>query len=224
MSMKRVFAAMVLGLGVSACASVDTASRNAPFDVPPTEIAAPAPSYQMASFEVSVPRRLRVSEANMYYPGGDIVWRGDGYGDRYKQVQAIFEEGLRIGGGPLEGARSVSVQIEVTRFHALTEKTRYTVGGVHSIEFVMTIVDAQTGTVLRGPKPIKASLVGYGGQKAVAAEARGLTQKYRITQHLAYVLREELTKAEGFVPPSRGATKTITPLSPVGGEQVAQLN
>ncbi|MBO9472629.1 hypothetical protein J7413_03680 [Shimia sp. R10_1] len=221
MSLMRVVAAMVLGLGVSACASVDTASRNAPFDVASTEIAAPAPSYQMAGFEVTVPRSLRVSEANTYYPGGDIVWRGDAYGDRYEQVKAMFEEGVRLGGGPLVGARPVHVQIEVSRFHALTEKTRYSVGGVHAIEFTMTIVDAQSGAVLRGPKPIKASLTGYGGQKALAAEARGLTQKYRITHHLAYVVREELTKAQGFVGPSRGASKTVQPLAPIGTEASA---
>ncbi len=225
MSIMRVFAAMVLGLGVSACATVDTASRNAPYDVVPGAMAAPAPSYSLANFDVSVPRTLRVSEANMYYPGGDIVWREDGYGNRYEQVKAIFDESLRIAGGPLEGVRPVEVKIEVTRFHALSEKTRYSVGGVHSLEFIMTIVDAQTGAVLSGPKPISASLVAYGGQKALAAEARGLTQKYRITQHLAFVVREELTKAEGFVAPSgRGITKTITPINATSLESTAQLN
>ncbi len=216
MSMIKVIAAMVLGLSVSACASVDTASRNAPFDAPVSDIAAPAPSYALEGFTVSVPQTLKVSEANLYYPNGDIVWRGEARGNRYQQVQAIFEEGVRLGAGPLNGAMPVQVEIEVTRFHALTEKTRYSVGGVHSIEFIMTIVDPETGTVLRGPKPIQAHLLGYGGQKAIEAENRGLTQKYRITQHLAHVVRKELTTAEGFVPPKRGATQRIVPLEPIG--------
>ncbi|MBO9477531.1 hypothetical protein J7382_08305 [Shimia sp. R11_0] len=221
MTLVRVIAAMVLGLGVSACASVETASRNLPYEAAPSGLVAPAPSYQLAGFDVSVPKTLVVSESNMYYPGGDIVWRGEAYGDRHEQVQAIFEESLRLGAGPLDGIKPVKVEIEVTRFHALTEKTRYTVGGVHSISFTMTIIDPDTGVVLRGPKPIKASLVGYGGQKAVVAESRGLTQKYRITQHLARVVREELTKAEGFVAPERGVTQSIRPLEPIGTQLTA---
>jgi len=221
MAMGKVIAALVLALGASACASVDTASRNAPFDVAPTEMAAPAPSYSLESFDVLVPTTLKVSEANLYYPPGDIVWRGDARGNRYEQVQAIFDESVRLGAYPLDGAMPVRVEIEVTRFHALTEKTRYSIGGIHSIEFVMTIIEPESGTVLRGPKPIKASLVGYGGQTAIQAESRGLTQKYRITQHLARVVRDELTKAEGFVAPERGATKRIQPLEQIGTELAA---
>jgi hypothetical protein len=221
MSMGKVIAALVLALGASACASVDTASRNAPYDNVPTDMAVPAPSYALESFGVSVPTSLKVSEANLYYPPGDIVWRGNARGNRYEQVKAIFDESIRLGTRPLDGAMPVRVEIEVTRFHALTEKTRYTVGGVHSIEFVMTIIEPQSGAVLRGPKPIKASLVGYGGQMAFEAEARGLTQKYRITQHLARVVHDELTKAEGFVEPARGVTQRIQPLAPVAVEVAA---
>ncbi len=221
MSMGKVIAALVLALGASACATVDTASRNAPYDTVPTDMAAPAPSYALESFDVSVPTSLKVSEANLYYPPGDIVWRGDARGNRYEQVKAIFDESVRLGTRSLDGAMPVRVEIEVTRFHALTEKTRYSVGGVHSIEFVMTIIEPQSGAVLRGPKPIKASLVGYGGQMAFEAEARGLTQKYRITQHLARVVHDELTKAEGFVAPQRGVTQRIQPLAPAEVEVAA---
>ena len=211
----RLIAAMALGLGVAACGTVDTATRNAPYETTPSQFAAPAPSFQLAGMHVNVPTTLKVSEANLYYPGGDIVWRGDAYGDRYQQVQAIFEEAIQIGGGPLQGEMPVVVEIEVKRFHALTEKTRYSVGGIHSLEFVMTIRDPQSGAVLRGPKFIKADLVGYGGSKALQAEARGLTQKYRITQHLARVVRDEMSLAEGFLAPPKGVTARITPLTPV---------
>jgi len=206
---------MALGLGLSACASVDTATRNAPLDHTATEMAAPAPSFSLAGFDVNVPLSLKVSEANSYYPGGDIVWRGDVYGNRYAQVTALFEDAVQLGGGSLDGAMPVVVEIEVQRFHALTEKTRYSVGGIHSIEFTMTIRDPLTGAVIRGPREIKADLVGYGGSKALQAEARGLTQKYRITQHLAKVVRDEMSLATGWVAPSNGVTARIVPLTPV---------
>lgn len=206
---------MALGLGLSACASVDTATRNAPLDHTATEMAAPAPSFSLAGFDVNVPLSLKVSEANSYYPGGDIVWRGDVYGNRYEQVTALFEDAVQLGGGSLDGAMPVVVEIEVQRFHALTEKTRYSVGGIHSIEFTMTIRDPLTGAVIRGPREIKADLVGYGGSKALQAEARGLTQKYRITQHLAKVVRDEMSLATGWVAPSNGVTARIVPLTSV---------
>ncbi|MEP2532938.1 DUF6778 family protein [Shimia sp.] len=215
MKFVRLIAAMTLGLAAAGCATVDTATRNVPFEPTPSDISAPAPSFFLADMHVSVPTTLKVSEANRFYPGGDIVWRGDVYGDRYDQVQAIFEESIRIGAAPLDGVRPVKVEIEVKRFHALTEKTRYSVGGIHSIDFVMTIVDPLTGEVLRGPKEIKADLVGYGGSKALQAEARGLSQKYRITQHLARVVRDEMSLPQGFLPPKGGVTARINPLTPV---------
>ncbi|MGR3711712.1 MAG: DUF6778 family protein [Shimia sp.] len=211
----RLIAAMVLGMSAAACSSVDTATRNAPYENAPAQISAPAPSFQLAGMSVSVPTTLKVSERNSYYPGGDIVWRGDVYGNRYEQVKTIFEDSIALGGGLADGEIPVNVFIEVTRFHALTEKTRYSVGGVHSIEFTMTITDPLTGVVLRGPKEIAASLVGYGGEKALQAEARGLTQKYRITQHLARVVLEEMTKPQGFVEPKGGVTAQVVPLTAV---------
>lgn len=206
---------MVLGLGLSACGSMDTATRNAPLEQLPTEMAAPAPSFALVGYDIKVPTTLEVSEANSYYPSGDIVWRGDPYGDRYQQIGAIFEDAVQLGAGSLDGAMDVVVEIELKRFHALTEKTRYSVGGVHSIEFVMTIRDPLTGAVIRGPRDIKADLVGYGGTKAIQAEARGLTQKYRITNHLARVVQEEMTLATGWVPPKNGKTAQVIPMTPV---------
>ncbi|TCL09722.1 hypothetical protein BXY66_1779 [Shimia isoporae] len=211
----RLIAAMVLGMSAAACSSVDTATRNAPYENTPSQVTAPAPSFQLVGMNVAVPTTLTVSERNSYYPGGDIVWRGDAYGNRYEQVKAIFEDAVELGGGLAQGEIPVVVNIELKRFHALTEKTRYSVGGIHSIDFVMTISDPVTGAVLRGPKEINANLVGYGGEKALQAEARGLTQKYRITQHLARVVLEEMTTATGFVPPKGGVTAQVVPLTAV---------
>lgn len=215
--MKRVglIAVVMMGLSVSACATVDTATRNAPLENLPNQMAATAPSFQMVSYDIRVPTTLKVSEANGYKPRADIVWRGDAIGNRYEQVAAIFDEAVNIGAGDLPGALPVQVEIEVKRFHALTEKTRYTIGGTHELTFVMTIRDPKTGAVIRGPREIVADVEGYGGSKALQAEARGLTQKYRITQHLARVIRDEMTMPEGFIAPPGGVTKRIVPLTPV---------
>lgn len=206
---------MILGAGLSACGSVETATRNAPLENIPSEMVAPAPSFSLAGYNVVVPETLKVSEANSYYPGGDIVWRGDPYGNRYEQVGAIFEEAINLGAGDLSGAMDVVVDIEIKRFHALTEKTRYSVGGIHSIEFVMTIRDPATGAIIRGPRDIKADLVGYGGARAIQAESQGLTQKFRITHHLARVIQDEMTLATGWVSPKKGVTASVVPMTPV---------
>lgn len=177
---RSLFICFFLIFGVAACAS---------FNDPVSE-GVPAPAtrnYDVVGLEVAVPRTLVVSEANSYYPGADIVWRGDPPGDRYKQVEAIFDSGMQRGFSTLGGSRDVVVEIEVQRFHSLTEKARYTVGGVHSITFLVTVRDARTGEVIEGPRRVKADLKAYGGQTALDAERRGETQKVRITEHLADV-------------------------------------
>lgn len=178
---KLVTLASLAGLA-SACAS---------FDDPATQ-SVPAPAlrdYNVTGLNVTVPDSLVVSEANAYYPGADIVWRGDPLGNRYEQVEAIFDTAFTAGLSGVEGSRDVLVDVEVQRFHALTEKARYTVGGVHSITFFVTVLDEETGTIIEGPRRIKADLNALGGQTALDAERRGETQKVRITQHLTAVSR-----------------------------------
>ena len=84
---------LALGLGLSACGAIDTATRNAPMDMP--QMAVSAPSVQVQSYNIKVSRGLRVSEANLYYPMGDIVWRGEPMGDRHAQVAGIFENSIK---------------------------------------------------------------------------------------------------------------------------------
>ena len=201
----QLIAALSLGALVSACGGTDIASRNAVIDPTITPMsfqqdAAPiaAPSLRVAQINVVVPQSLKVSEANRYYPSGDIVWRGDPMGDRHEQVRAIFENAMTTGTQGMNGATPVTLDIEVLRFHALTEKARYTVGGVHSITFMLTLRDTATGQMLGEPRKIKADLDGYGGQRAIEAESRGLTQKVRITGHLANVIRQELSVPGGY--------------------------
>ena len=213
--MKQTTRAFLLigGLALSACANVETATGRAPFEAqaPMTETvsraaiapealpaAAPAdavsqPKLRIESYSVTVPHELRVSEANVFYPLGDIVWRGDPLGDRHQQVAAIFETSLQKSAGLMTQGRPARVEIEVKRFHSVTEKTRYTTGGMHSITFQIAAFDPQTGAPLMKPHVVSADLNAYGGARAIEAERKGHTQKFRVTNHLVKTLYREIT-------------------------------
>lgn len=181
---------VVAGFGLSACGTIDRASRAEPIDLPMSRSQATA--WTVTDVQVNVSRELRVSEANSYYPIADIVWRGDPRGNRYEQVATLMDEGLSAGVAQLRGGRPVILRIDVKRFHSVTEKVRYTVGGTHSIKFDMVVVDAQTGVPLTERRRIKADINALGGQEAIEAESRGITQKTRIRAHLADLIRREL--------------------------------
>lgn len=187
---------IALGMAVSGCSSMDVASRNAPFEAASAQGAASAtiaaPSMKVESFEVRVPKSLKVSEANSYYPSGDIVWRGEPLGDRHVQVKRIFEDSLTKGTRGANGTMPVVVDVEVKRFHALTEKTRYSVGGRHEIQFVMNFLDPETRRPVAAPREIDATFKAFGGARAVAAERNGITQRLRIDNKLTAVFQQEL--------------------------------
>ena len=119
---------------------------------------------------VTVPRSLVSTEANTFKPVADIVWREDPFGDRHQQVKTIFEDAISAGVAPLQGNLPVVLHIEVTRFHALTERTRYSVGGVHEIGFLLTITNGRTGDVIVPAYQVNASLPAFGEARALAAE------------------------------------------------------
>ncbi|MBY5932837.1 hypothetical protein KUV51_07485 [Tateyamaria omphalii] len=223
--MKRIKLVVLLMMGglVSACANTNVASRNVPFEAPvlpamsfaaveATPLLAPLTDVRVEGVTIRVPRSLTVSEANRYIPRGDIVWREDPIGDRHAQVAAIFDTAMRRGTDPLDGAVPVALDIKVTRFHALTEKARYTTGGVHNINFELTLRHPETGALLTEPRKVRADLDGFGGQQALQAEARGLTQKVRITNHLAEVIRQELTTVEGYTNAKLGLIQAMNQL------------
>lgn len=207
----RMIAAMMLGLAVSACGTVETATRNAPLDAPDL---APSPvSFNVQSVRVSVPEALKVSEANRYYPGGDIVWREDPVGDRHAQVKAIVHAGITKGVSAMDpGTVPAIMDIEVTRFHALTEKARYTIGGVHAIQFKMQLRNPETGEAYGEPHFVKADFKAFGGAKAIESEREGITQKHRITNHLAKVIESELTSPDGYKAANNGIMGAINQL------------
>lgn len=223
----RSILAVGLALGLSACASVESVDSNAYYDTasraapvadtlnPSADTTAPvaiAATFKVVAVNVSVPQSLRVSEANRYYPSGDIVWREDPIGNRHEQVRAIVAAGLTKGVSGFDGDRDVVLDVVVRRFHALTEKARYTIGGVHAIQFDMQIRDARTGAILMEPRRVKADFDALGGRAAVAAEARGVTQKVRITNHLAFVIQQELGNAAGYAERDTGIIGAINQL------------
>ena len=193
MKLIRLIAALGLAASLSACMSVETATRNAPMETQPMAGASVGiQAVQVVDYKITVSHDLHVSEANLIYPIGDIVWRGDAPGDRYAQIGAIFDEAMQMAKPNVNGALPVIAEIELVRFHALTERARYTVGGVHNIRFMLTLRDPVSGAVIHGLREIQTDLKTYGGSTAIEADRRGLTQKVRITRHLANVLATEL--------------------------------
>lgn len=189
-------------LALAACAGGQPVARStgaAPLGYAAITEAVPGqamlmPRYSVQGVRVEVPRELSVSEANLFYPVADIVWRGEGRGDRYAQIQTIFLEAFGFGTTGMKSGPAVIVEARVRRFHALTEKTRYTVGGVHSIRFDLTVRDARTGAVLEGPRFVVADVKASGGSRAVAEEQAGRTQRVVIIEALSQTIRRELSQ------------------------------
>jgi hypothetical protein len=206
----KTLAGLLITITLSACAAPPSATRSA---MPEAPIMGRAQTdVSIDSFTVSVPRSLEVSERNLYYPRGDIVWRGDPIGDRHAQVQAIVKASLRNAAPRIKGTRPVRMDVQITRFHALSEKARYSVGGVHDIDFKYRLIDVQTGRQIAPTKDVSADLQGLAGQAAIASNARGVTQKSRIIAHLTRVFIDELTTPHGHQNADLGLLQAINEL------------
>ena len=213
------FFAMAAVLALSACAGDDNStisSRNAVTPLADTaqsarKLVIAQPLYTVQAVRVTVPRTLKVSEANMLMPIADIVWRGDPRGDRHAQVEALMTAALTEGTRTMRVGPAVVVEVDLRRFHSLTEKAKFTTGGVHAIRFVLTVRDAQTGAVLDGPRMVNADFKAWGGKRAFEAEARGETDKVLISEHLKSVILRELS-----TPPAGGGPALVSqaPLRP----------
>ncbi|MHA6261633.1 DUF6778 family protein [Arenibacterium sp. CAU 1754] len=238
MTRKSALALLVLGLGMAACSPAGMTTRDDQFvpvavksseviglitnktiaDKPTVFTALSEKGVQVepgkspvtvTAVNVVVPRSLVVSEANSFLPVGDIVWREDIYGDRYEQVGGIMRNAMDKGVAELDGPVEVTLDIQVVKFHALTEKARYATGGVHAVSFLMAVKDAQTGELVIPVHNVRADLEAYGGQEALMAVSMGQTQRVRITDHLADVIREELTAPEGHENPDLGVIQAM---------------
>lgn len=195
MKMLKIISVMALGLGVAGCASVDTVSRNAPIEAPGLDAQGfvVARDYAVQDVTFTASSNLRVSESNSYYPNADVVWRGDPIGNRVEQVGAIFKVAAERNAPELTGSVPVIVDFQLVRFHGVTERTRFSVGGVYNIEFMMSVRNAITGEVIETPRFIEADLSAPGGIAALMLEQKGQTEKVRVTDFLTQVLRDELS-------------------------------
>lgn len=185
---------LVAALLLSACSSGGSGGQFAARSGPQNTVdVTQLPSMRVVGLLVEVPDSLVVSEANSYKPVADIVWRGDPFGDRRAQIKVIFENAMAQGVSQLQGNLPVVVHIEVRKFHALTERTRYSIGGTHAIDFLLSITNGRTGEEIVPAYLVSTDLRAFGGEEALAAERIGQTQKVRITTHLAALIRQELT-------------------------------
>ena len=212
-----MISAAIAGFALVACAPQPQATRAAMFmqgeiatEAAPVQLAGEIvlqAQYDVQAINVSVPQALRSSEANTFHPNVEIVWRGDVGGDRHAQVKAIFETAMARGTAAMHTGPKVVVDIEVTRFHCLTEKTRFTVGGVHNMRFIMTVRDAASGAILQAPREVNADVHASGGARAIAEDAAGRTQKVVVTERLAEVIRRELSAPVQKLPPDALVTR-----------------
>lgn len=190
MKILKILIAMAAALVLAACEpggfAISTAVKR-PVDV------ATLPTMRVVGLSVVVPDSLSVSEANGYKPAADILWREDPYGDRYVQVEKIMTDGLKRGAEKLQGDLPVVLHIELARFHAVTQRTRYALVGEHEIEFYLSVTNARTGDVIVPFYLVDATFGAYGGAQAVEAEQKGITQKVRILNQLDAVIQQELT-------------------------------
>lgn len=214
MKLVRSIPALILAFGLAACVQPEAASRNltATMTGATSSAAVTAPlvqaggkvvmhaQYDVQAVNVTVPRSLRTSEANTFHPNVELVWRGEPMGDRHAQVLAIFNEAMTAGTAPMHSGPQVVVDIEVVRFHCLTEKTRFTVGGIHNMTFMMTVRDAATGAVIQAPRLVVADVKAAGGARAIAEDRAGRTQRVVVVERLTEVIRRELSAPVAVMP------------------------
>lgn len=190
----RFIPALILGaaLAVSGCVGTSDVSRNIGFDAAPVVENFAVQDWDITAFEVNVPASLTVSEANTIKPRADIVWREDPTGDRRAQVDALMTEALAPVFAGVDGAIPVIVTLDVTRFHAQTPRVRYSnIPSEHEVEFVLTVRHAQTGAILSGPRDTDLTFPALGGNAAAEADARGETQRARISARLVQWVQQE---------------------------------
>ena len=189
----KYIAGLALALSVTACASTQNATRNDLIQTAPQAIELAQPAYKVELLSVTIPDELTVSEANVFLPLADIVWREDPLGDRKVQIQTILIDAISGGVSKVTTGQPVTMEVRLNKFHALTEKTRYTVGGRHNINFDYVLRDATTGIPVTEVQNVDASLKAYGGARAFEAMSRGETQKVRITKHIENLMYLEMS-------------------------------
>ncbi len=191
---------IVAALGLSACVSTNT-SFPEPLRDDVTY------NWKVVDVQATVPRTLTTTDRNGQMPNVDLIWTEEGVGDVYAQVEAIMEESMAQAASrfrsSVKGSRPVIIRTEQTQFHSLTQKARSNIGGIHNVDFILTVVDANTGELLAGPAVIEADVTAFGGAKAEAAVAQGQTMRVRIIDRVSDVIATYLGVADNAIEPGR---------------------
>ncbi len=186
---KSWFLPIVAALGLSACVSTNTT-----FPEPLREDL--TYNWKVVDVQATVPRTLTTTDRNGQMPNVDLIWTEEGPGDTYAQIEAIMEETLQRAAShfqsSVKGSRPVILRTEQTQFHSLTQRARSNIGGIHNVDFILTVVDANTGEILAGPAAIEADVKAYGGAAAQASIARGETMRSRIIDRVSIVIASYL--------------------------------
>ena len=189
MSIKKKFCALV------ACVVLSSCSGGSEPMLQPFASGQVTSNLNIIRHDVIVPRSLTTTEANRLYPQVELIWREDPPGDRYVQVQRLLSAALDEGLAVFDTGRQAVLIMEVQEFHALTARARDSIGGTHAMTFRIQLRDAKNADVIYGPVVVKADLEAYGGAEAIAAENAGITQKYRISKHVAAIIQRQLIQA-----------------------------
>lgn len=188
--LKHTLVALAMALGLAGCATSEWETAYTPVDP------AQAASWRLAMVDVAAPETLTTSDTDGYVPNFDIVWHGEPAGDRRAQAAAIVTEGIERGArSALHGRKSVRISATITQFHAITPTVRKMDGvGVHNIQYTIQVFDAHSGAALTEPQNIKAEFPALTGKTGDEADARGLTQRVQIVNHIAAVTQNWLGK------------------------------
>lgn len=182
--LRRSFLGVVLLGGLAACTGAATVSTAQRPDI--------ARDYRLTGLTFAAREGLTVSEENSLFPSGDIVWRGDPFGPRLPQIEAIFKVAGDQAKGMVKGRHPVIVDVVLMRFHGQSERTQASIGGTYDIQFLMTVRDGRTGAVLEPQRLVVAELPEPGGAAFLALMQSGQTPKVRVTSLLAQTLRDQL--------------------------------
>jgi len=180
---------IVAAIGLSACVSTNT-SFPEPLRDDTTF------NWKVVDVQATVPRNLTTTDRNGQMPNVDLIWTEEGAGDTYAQIEAIMEETLLQSAthfqSSVKGSRPVILRTEQTQFHSLTQRARSNIGGIHNVDFILTVLDANTGEILAGPATIEADVKAFGGADAEASIARGETMRSRIINRVSVVIASYL--------------------------------
>ncbi|WP_417280342.1 DUF6778 family protein [Celeribacter sp.] len=146
-------------------------------------------AWTVKAIHVDVPEDLEVNTINIMIPNEDIVWYGDGPGDKRAQVAEILEEGLSQGSKTLKGPVPVVFDVELVQFHALTPRAFHSAPsgtGVESVRYKIEVRDARTDAVI-----VPEQMIASDGRALVAVDGGedGIVERNRIVAKIAETTR-----------------------------------